>query len=461
MKSLEEKACTKAAAGGARLLRVCAPTTSFVVLLAIAAPAVGAGFLGETRCANPTCHGASLPTTAEEQKGWAPWKSARTQWLNSNIDRHSRAYRTLQNQKSKQIAGYMNISATESIKCRVCHAPPAQKAAADSNYEVNEGVTCEHCHGPAEAWLQPHKEKDWPQKRAQYVGRGFYDNNDFRLRAEKCASCHVKIDHEIVAGGHPPLQFEMVAYAQVMKHWDDSREKPSGWFDADPTIWGIGQVVGLRHAVDMIADRAGGANYQGLGNFSHFKDRNCYECHHKLLEDALRQASGHYEMVDILLATVFSGQKGTLDGKWSSLKAGVASGADAAAQRATDLRDWLAQFEGQLMQRGVSQQETRGIMKRVTVAGQSFQPAPHFVYSRPAGSNVLTVTGVEYPWWYTTGPPEQAVLAVLALCPPGFGNAKCKAIDGDITTLVRAADRVNFDQGKFSSALRSIGAKLF
>jgi hypothetical protein len=430
------------------------------LLLAVTNSAWGAGFVGEGKCANPTCHGAAAPATEAEQQGWAPWKSARTQWLNSNIDRHSRAYRTLQNDKSKQIAGYMNISATESIKCRVCHAPPAEKGAG-SNYEVSEGVSCEHCHGPAEAWIKVHVEKDWPDKRAQYVSQGFYNNNDFRLRAAKCASCHVKIDHEIVAGGHPPLQFEMVAYAQVMKHWDDADEKPKAWFDADPTIWGIGQVVGLREAVEMIADRAGGQNYQGLGNFSHFKDRNCYECHHKLLEDALRQASGHYEMVDILMATLLSGDKAQLDGKWGSLKAGVSSSAESAQQRANDLGNWLKGVEGQLMQRGISQAETRSILKRVTATGQGYQPAPHFVYSRPPKSNVLTVSGVEHPWWYTTGPPEQAVLAVLALCPPGFGNAKCRAIDGDITTLVRAADRINFDQGKFAGALRSIGARLF
>jgi hypothetical protein len=431
-----------------------------LVLLVVTGKASGVGFVGEGRCANPTCHGAALPATEAEQKQWAPWKSARTQWLNRNIDRHSRAYATLENQNSKQIAGYMNISATESIKCRICHAPPATNAG-QSNYEVSEGVTCEHCHGPAEAWVKVHVEKDWPQKRAQYTSQGFYNNNDFRQRADKCASCHVKIDHEIVAGGHPPLQFEMVAYAQVMKHWDDSDdETPKGWFNADPTIWGIGQVVGLRDAVEMIADRAGGQNYQGLGKFSHFQDQNCYECHHKLLEDALRQAEGHYQMVDILFGTVFSGQKGTLDGKWSGLKSGVSSSAGAAEQRAKDLREWLTQFESQLMQRGISKEETTGIFRKVTAAGQSFRPAPHFEYSRPAKSNVLRVTGVEHPWWYTTGPPEQAVLAVLALCPPGFGEARCKAIDGDINTLVRAADRVSFDQAKFAGALRSIAGKL-
>jgi hypothetical protein len=428
------------------------------LLLAVTNRAEGAGFVGEGKCGNPTCHGAALPASQADLKGWAPWKSARTQWLNSNIDRHSRAYKTLQNDKSRQIAGYMHISATESIKCRVCHAPAAEKGAG-SNYEVSEGVTCEHCHGPAEAWIKVHTEKNWKEKRSQYTSQGFYNNNDFRLRAQKCASCHVKIDHEIVAGGHPPLQFEMVAYAQVMKHWDDSDEKPAAWFDADPTIWAIGQVVGLREAVEAISDRAGASSYQGLGNFSHFKDSNCYQCHHKLVEDALRQASGHYEMVDVLLSTVL-GDKGTLDSKWSSLKAGVESSADAAQQRANDLRGWLAGIEDRLMQRGINQAETRSLLKRVTVAGQGFQPAPHFVYSRPPKSNVLKVDGVEHPWWYMTGPPEQAVLAVLALCPPGFGGAQCKSINPDIDNLVQAADRIDFNQAKFRAALSSIGAKL-
>jgi hypothetical protein len=428
------------------------------LLLVLTDRAQGAGFVGEGKCANPTCHGAALPASETETTGWAPWKSARTQWLNSNIDRHSRAYKTLQNDKSQQIAGYMNISATESIKCRVCHAPPAEKGAG-SNYQVSEGVTCEHCHGPAEAWIKVHTEKGWEQKRAQYAAQGFYNNNDFRMRARKCASCHVKIDHEIVAGGHPPLQFEMVAYAQVMKHWDDTDEKPQGWFDADPTIWGIGQVVGLSEAVEAISDRAG-ASYQGLGNFGHFKDGNCYECHHKLVEDALRQASGHYEMVDVVLSTVLGGEKGTLNGKWSSLKAGVGSSADAAQQRANDLKGWLKGIEDQLMQRGINQAETRSLLKRVTVAGQGFQPAPHFVYSRPPKSNVLKVEGVEHPWWYMTGPPEQAVLAVLALCPPGFGVKQCRSIDGDINNLVQAADRIDFNQAKFRAALTSIGGKL-
>ena len=73
---------------------------------------------------------------------------------------------------------------------------------------------------------------------------------------KKCAPCHVEIDHEIVAGGHPPLQFELVAYAQIMKHWDDQDELPAGSFSLDPTIWSLGQIEGLRSALRMLARRA-------------------------------------------------------------------------------------------------------------------------------------------------------------------------------------------------------------
>ena len=58
----------------------------------------------------------------------------------------------------------------------------------------------------------------------------------------------------------------------------------------DPTLWSVGQITGLRRAMQMIAHRAGEANYQSIKKFSHFEDKSCYQCHHKLLEDGVRQA---------------------------------------------------------------------------------------------------------------------------------------------------------------------------
>jgi hypothetical protein len=353
----------------------------------------------------------------------------------------------------------MGINATESEKCLVCHAPPAQ-AAPNSNYKKSDGITCEHCHGPAEAWLSVHSQRDWPSRRAQYVAQGFYDNSDFRLRAEKCGSCHVKIDHEIVAGGHPPLQFEMVAYAQIMKHWDDQDEQPPGSFSVDPTLWSVGQVVGLRKAAQMVAERAGDSNYQSLGQFSHFKDQNCYQCHHKLVEDAMRYTRGHFEMVQIVMGTLFAGQQGDLAGLWRNLDGAVSSSAGAARDRANALASFLEPYESSIAKRKVTQDETRKMLRQITANTDQLSVNPRFSFNPSPNTNVLQVTRIEIPWWYTTGPVEQTVLGIQALCEPAFA-AKCRSIDGDLRTMAHAADRFNYNQGAFIGALGAIQKKLF
>jgi len=422
------------------------------------------GFVGDGKCANPTCHGAALPRTEVEKKEWRPWKSARTQWLNRNIDRHSRAYATLETAEGKTIARYMGIEATTSEKCLICHAPTAP-AAAGSLYRRGDGVTCEHCHGAAEAWLKPHVERDWRQKQAEYGRLGFTDLNDFRVRAEKCASCHVDIDHEIVAGGHPPLQFEMVAYAQVMKHWDDQDERPPGAFSADPTLWALGQLVGLRTTADMIARRAGAQNYQALGKFEHFKDRNCYQCHHKLVADAVRQATGHYRMAELIFAVKFPQARGELGSRWSALSAAAGSDAAATLEKAAALSGWIGGFEQQVARDGVDKEEARRFLSALTAAAATLKPIERFTWARRPGSNVLRIDGIELPWWYTTGAPEQAILAVEALCPPAYpdrctGGAGFGVIDAEIRQLLEATDRANYQPDKFAAALGAIQRKL-
>lgn len=414
------------------------------------------GVVGETRCGNPTCHGASLPASPADDPTWKPWKSARTQWLNANIDRHSRAYRTLTTEDSKRIAAYMGIEATKSPKCLVCHAPPAA-AAAGSKYKVNEGVTCEHCHGPAERWLDVHKATDWPGKRAGFPG--FVNLNELGTRADKCASCHVEIDHEIVAGGHPPLQFEMVAYAQVMKHWDDSDEHPG--VNPDPTLWALGQIVGLRDAAAAIARRAGGDNYQSLGAFHGFKDANCYQCHHKLVEDAARQAQGHAEMVEIVLGAMFPDAKAQLTGRWNDLEAAVRGSAAAAQQKATDLRAWLAPFEERVRTSPPDRAATRRMLQQILNSGATLSAYRTFSHSRQPRSNVERVGNVDLPWWYTTGPREQTALAIQALCPPAFDDKTCAAIFPELKRLVESIDREEQNPGAFNAALSAIKAKLF
>ena len=431
----------------------------------VAADSAGAsqGFVGDGKCGNPKCHGAGLPSSPEAKKSWKPWTSARTQWLNSNIDHHSRAYRTLDTAASKAIGGYMGIQPTASDKCLRCHAPEARNSQG-STHKASDGVTCEHCHGPAEQWLRPHVEKDWRDKQAQFTQLGFYDNADYRLRAQKCASCHVEIDHEIIAGGHPPLQFEMVAYAQIMKHWDDQRRQPEGAYSVDATLWSLGQIVGLRGVMAMVAHRAGNANYQGLGKFAHFETKECYQCHHKLVEDAIRQGQGHYAMVEAVMAVMFPEQRDELAALWGEVTTAVQSNAEQAQQKAGRLDTWLAPYEASVAKRGVDREATRKILNRITSNSDKLKSIRRFGYSRPETANVMRVDGVALPWWYTTGAPEQTILAIESLCEPAFPG-KCGAgpggIQDDLRKLLAAVDRFDYRPEQFAQYLGAINKKLF
>ena len=450
-----------AVVSAAAVLAVC--RTPVVAQEAGASAGTTLGFVGDGKCGNPKCHGAGLPSSPEAKKNWKPWMSARAQWLNSHIDHHSRAYHTLETPASKAIGGYMGIQPTASDKCLRCHAPEARNAPG-STHQRSDGITCEHCHGPAEQWLKPHVEKDWREKQGQYAQLGFYDNLDFRLRAQKCASCHVEIDHEIIAGGHPPLQFEMVAYAQIMKHWDDQRRLPAGAYSVDPTLWSLGQIAGLRRVMEMIEHRAGNSNYQALGKFTHFEAKECYQCHHKLVEDAVRQGQGHYAMVDAVMAIVFPERRDELATLWGEVAAAAQSNAEQAEQKAGRLDNWLAPYEAAIVQRGIDREMTRKILNRITASGDKLKSIRRFSYNRPETANVVRVDGVGLPWWYTSGAPEQSILAIESLCEPALPG-KCGSgpggIQDDLRKLLTAVDRFDYRPDQFAQLLGAINKKLF
>jgi len=49
--------------------------------------------------------------------------------------------------------------------------------------------------------------------------------------------------------------------------------------------------------------------------------------HHKLVDDALRQAQGHYAMVDALFATIAPDRQNELAGLWNGVVSAVATAA--------------------------------------------------------------------------------------------------------------------------------------
>jgi hypothetical protein len=203
-------------------------------------------YTGLASCAGTQCHSQAPrkePPFLNENKIW------------EDKDHHSKAYKTLtratKKASSPEIAKKMGIAkATESDKCLVCHAVNVKKELQGPKFDITEGVHCDGCHGPAEKWLEGHKEKGWTHEKS--VSLGMYDTKNMLLRAEKCVSCHLAIEADMVAAGHPDLNaFELAGFSVDMPpHWRDKGQ----WVQT--TVWATGQVVALREAAKQLTDRA-------------------------------------------------------------------------------------------------------------------------------------------------------------------------------------------------------------
>jgi nitrate/TMAO reductase-like tetraheme cytochrome c subunit len=230
-------------------------------------------YTGAASCGSSSSHGSNKP------KAEFPKMNENIIWTQK--DKHAKAYATLTNEKLKsgvspsKIAQNLKIAKAEtSSKCLVCHAVDVKPELRGPKFDISEGVHCDGCHGPAEKWLEPHAEKGWTHEKS--VAVGMYDTKSMLLRGEKCVSCHLAIDHDMVAAGHPDLlAFELDTFsAQMPPHWRDK-----GPFT--PTrAWATGQVIALREAAKQLGDRSGASG--------------------ALLTDALGKVQGHGAVVKVL-----------------------------------------------------------------------------------------------------------------------------------------------------------------
>ena len=246
---------------------------------------LGFKFEGAQSCANAQCHGADEP---KEGKG-ATTLAEFTQW--SGGDLHAKAYEQLNGEEGQKIAAAMKIEATDA-RCVACHAMPAPEKLQGKDFNLEEGVSCDACHGPSEKWAGPHKEKGWTDKQraalkthdALLKKTGLYDTKSPLARADMCTSCHLAIDADMVAAGHPQPVFELDYFSKSSEkggiyegqHWRD----PSTPFYS-VSLWSTGQIVAVRDAMKQLADRAGAkgakpeavndAYLQAMAHYSAFK----------------------------------------------------------------------------------------------------------------------------------------------------------------------------------------------
>lgn len=270
-----------------------------------------AKYTGAGSCGASNCHGSTKP------KADYPKLNENISWLQK--EKHAKAYETLTNERLKsgvkpsRIAKGLNIAKAEtSDRCLVCHAVNVKPELRGPKFDVADGVHCDGCHGPAEKWLEPHAAKGWTHE--QSVKLGMYDTKDLLLRAEKCVSCHLQIDADMVAAGHPDLlAFELDTFSREMPpHWRDR----GTWFG--PRAWATGQVISLREAAKQVADRAKG------------------NAPAKLVQDAAAKVRGHGVVVRQVFAVLAPDAQKALEadlaavadlvGKGDRAGAGVAAG---------------------------------------------------------------------------------------------------------------------------------------
>ncbi|MES2788869.1 MAG: multiheme c-type cytochrome [Planctomycetota bacterium] len=278
---------------------------------------------GAGSCAAAGCHGGD--GTRKKPDGTFNFSSSSySVWIQR--DPHARAYDVLLTDRSRNMIRQLGTgwhAAHQESRCLVCHSP-LEPTVANVDHTVpvhltqrevlHDGVSCEACHGPAEKWLVPHTEHTWRDRMTadSRAALGFVDLRfDLVRRSQTCVKCHVggpgrDVNHDLIAAGHPRLNFELSAYhANMPAHWDgeaDRRNFPAQ-DDArgsirEAKLWVLGQLTTADAALNLLAVRAQATQESDTANgtaaktaWPEFAEYGCFACHHDLQSPSWRQQS--------------------------------------------------------------------------------------------------------------------------------------------------------------------------
>jgi hypothetical protein len=248
-------------------------TMRMMLLLAAAALAAAQTYVGAGGCSSSNCHGGTTALPEQQSRilgnEYATWAVA---------DRHALAQKKLLEPRGKRMAEILRIAdATRDKRCAVCHV------AGSPEKSLSDGVACEACHGAAVKWLGPHTQTN---SHAESVRLGMNDTKDLTVRAKTCLGCHLGrgdqiVDHEMIAAGHPDLQFELDTFTSAMPA-HHREPKP----EARVRAWAVGQSTALAEGMRLLGQHADKA-------WPEFADLECYQCHHDLRLDSWRIQRGY------------------------------------------------------------------------------------------------------------------------------------------------------------------------
>lgn len=264
-------------------MKRCAYALLVVFLLVIVPAAIAASsavtaieshrHLGVASCSNSVCHGASQPfrDSNVQQNEFAIWQE---------FDPHAKAYQTLTNKASQDIARKLGIgNPTEAKICLDCHADSIAADKRGERFQISDGVGCESCHGGSELWLNAHADRS--VSHADNIANGLYPTDQPIERARLCLSCHMgtrdrMITHRIMGAGHPRLSFELDTFTWLHPHykigeaWTKRKGEWNGVRD-----WAVGQGVATGNLLELVTDEKAG--WQGI--FPELVLFDCHACH--------------------------------------------------------------------------------------------------------------------------------------------------------------------------------------
>ncbi len=266
-------------------------------------------YIGSGSCAARACHGSPTLSPGRE------WNSAYAIWAAN--DPHAQSYSVLFTPESKRMAAAIGLGeAAKAERCLACHSLPvagsrSSAALNDAASLLSDGVGCEACHGPAENYLAAHTMRGWQQLgTARFVPKfGMNDTQGISARAKICVGCHVgqsdaegrpwrDVNHDLIAAGHPRLNFEFSAYmAALPPHWNTQKDKSR--FE-ELQSWIAGQFAASEAALRLLESRAktaqtatdaDAASHKFLvpASWPELSEYDCYACHHGLSGKSWRQ----------------------------------------------------------------------------------------------------------------------------------------------------------------------------
>ena len=251
-----------------------------IVITDVSDAARARGLISAGSCSASACHGGDNSAPAMWKKSYSIWAVK---------DRHARAYAVLSGQLAEQIEHNWLADgereprpAWRDTRCLGCHADASSEHADPQQW--SDGVSCQSCHGAANRWLVPHTLKTFSDDDRQRLG--MRNLKDFTARAESCVACHVgsaakpgepfprEVNHDLIAAGHPRLNFELTAFlANMPPHWNRRED--------EATLWAVGQVVATRTAV---ANWPNARARPSTGRaWPEFAEYSCYGCHQSLM----------------------------------------------------------------------------------------------------------------------------------------------------------------------------------